>query len=306
MTGTSDSSFFQPGDGEDPLYRWFRDGTEEYQIRGRAYLEKLWADGAPYVDADAPDKATRDLASVFWELELGNAFRTAGLQLIERARLAYKNNKGPDLFIDGDSGTWVEAIVVRRGDGPDALQSPELNRVSNYDPDPLILRLLWAIKEKGKKIRVYRDAGIIKAGQAVVIAISGVMLPNRNRVITPPAIVRAVYAVNNLVVEIDLARQVEGEHVQYRSRVMRKSGKKKATDVFLNPEFSHLSAVLFDESFLTDQAPSGTGFKIVHNFQAQTALPDRWFPRGSEYWWREDSGGARIETLHHDTPVEAR
>ncbi len=117
-------SFFKPGAATDPTYVKTRDSMDENLVRGREYIERLWQEVAPCLDSDAADKATRDLASVFWELQLAYTVNSDGKCLVLRYSLAYKNNKGPDLFAKDDPGVWIDAVVVGCGTGPDALQRP--------------------------------------------------------------------------------------------------------------------------------------------------------------------------------------
>lgn len=184
------TGFFSSATATDQIYRNARDGSEDHHVRGREYLERIWQAGAQYVDRDAADKATRDLASVFWELQLAYALTSAGKRLAPRPQLAYKNNKGPDLFAAGAPGVWIEAVVVRSGDGPDALQYPELMKAYSYNPDGVILRLRSVIRDKSAKIQSYIADGTIKPGQPTIIAISGVILPHRFSGITPPEMVQ--------------------------------------------------------------------------------------------------------------------
>jgi hypothetical protein len=291
--------FFTPVTASDPIYENARDGVDAHHVRGRKYLERLWQEGAPYVDNDAAEKATRDLASVFWELQLVHALRTAGQNLTPRSGLAYKKNKGPDLFAEGEPGAWIEAVVVRRGTGPDALQQPEMMKVYSYNPDGVVLRLRSVILDKGLKLQNYISDGIIKPGHATIIAISGVILPHRSSGITPPEIVRAVYPANNPVLEIDRkTRAVTDSYVEYRDRVKKALGAEVATDIFLDPGFAHVSAVLFDEAdWVNPPNPPGADFKLVHNSMATTPLPEGWLPAGCEYWWRD---GARLVSRRHE------
>jgi hypothetical protein len=290
--------FFKLGDAPDPVYRNTRDGLDEHHAKGREYLERIWQEGARYVDPDSAEKATRDLASVFWELQLSYAVKSAGRSLVPRDRMGYKNNEGPDLFAQRPD-VWLEAVVVRCGTGPDALQYPEMAKVYKYNPDGVVLRLRSVIRDKSIKLRKYIENGIIKPGQATVIAISGATLPRRWSGMFPPEIVRAVYPANNPVIEINRkTKALSDSYVEYRNRVQKSRGAEVATDVFLDSEFAHISAVLYGEAdWINQSSPPGADFKIVHNSTAVTSLPDGWFPAGNEYWWRD---GARLESRRHN------
>lgn len=292
-------NFFKLGAATDPTYRATRDGVDEHLVKGREYIERLWHEVAPYLDSDAANKATRDLASVFWELQLAYTVKSDGKCLVPRRSLAYKNNKGPDLFAKDDSGVWIEAVVVGCGDGADALQRPEHGKAYNYNPDGVVLRFRHVIKDKSAKLQSYIADGIIKPSQATVIAISGISLYSGCG--SPPEIVRAVYPVNNLVFEINPETMaVVGSHVEYRNRVKKLQGAEVETDIFMNPQYSHISAVLYGEACWVYPAnPPGAEFKLVHNSMATTPLPYGWFP-GVEYWWREGERHWHLESRRRE------
>ena len=260
-------------------------------------MERIWQEGAQYVDLDSAEKATRDFASVFWELQLAYAVKYFGKSLLPRDRMGYRKNEGPDLFAN-DPDVWLGAVAVRGGTGPDALQYPEMMRVYNYNPDGVVLRLRSVIQDKSKQLQRHTADGVIKPGHATIIAISGVALPHRYSGITPPEIVRAVYPANNLVFEFNrTTNALSGSYIEYRDRVKKSAGVEVTTDVFLDPAFAHVSAVLYGEAdWVNPSSPPGAEFKIVHNSLAATPLPDGWLPSGDEYWWRD---GARLERRRH-------
>lgn len=95
-----------------------------------------------------------------------------------------------------------------------------------------------------------------------------------------------------------VTRAVTGRYVEYRDRVKKALGAEVETDLFLNSESSHISAVLFGESdWVNPSDPPGADFKLVHNSTATAPLPDGWLPAGDEYWWRE---GAQLESRRHE------
>jgi hypothetical protein len=276
---------------------------EDDHIKVREYLERIWQECALYVDGDAAQKATGDLAPVFWELHLARALKSAGKVLTPRAQLRYQRNKGPDLFAD-DPAVWLEAVVVTGGTGPDALRhGVEPGKVYDCNPDGVVLRMRSVIRDKSLKIEDYTKDGIVKPNQAAVIAISGDTLPLKYREIENPTpnIVRAVYPANNLVIEVNRRTMAAGApYAEYRDEFQKRRGAPVRTDVFLDPAFAHISAVLYDDSnWVTRTCRPGADFKLVHNANATTPLPDGWLPRGTEYWWRD---GSIIEWRKHASP----
>ena len=287
----------------DENYLNIRDGAEERSELAREEIERMWGMVSLYLDADSSQKATRDFIPVYWEMLLAYAIKSSGKNLVERARLRYRNNRGPDLFAEDYPGIWIEAVVVGPGTGPDAVKLPEKMKVYDYNPDPVVLRLRSVIRDKSKKFKSYFEDGIVSQGQATVIAISGVKLPHGFRVrrVGPPSIVRAVYPVNNLVIEVDReTKSVTDSHVQFRDRLVKKSGEEVTTDIFLDPSFSNISAVLFSGSDWNFPAiKPGNDFILVHNSMAATPLPDGWFI-GDEYWWHYGENNWSVESRRNE------
>ena len=67
---------------------------------------------------------------------------------------------------------------------------------------------------------------------------------------------------------------------------MRKaSGEKVDTDIFVKPEYEHISAVLFSNVDVANRTPvPGDDFIIVRNPLALKPLPDDFLKLGREYW----------------------
>ncbi len=170
-----------------------------------------------------------------------------------------------------------------------------MGKVYTYETDPVVLRLRSVIQDKSLKISSYIADGLIKTGDATIIAISGVLLPHRFSGRFPAEIVRAVYPVDNPTVDINRTTGVAGEpYLEYRDRIKKKMGAEVATDIFLDPGFAHISAVLYGEAdWVYPTKDAGGDFNVVHNPIAKSPLPDGWFPRGHEYWLRD---GMRLDS----------
>jgi hypothetical protein len=176
----------------------------------------------------------------------------------------------------------VECIVVRPGTGADAIQYPELGKAWSAEPDPAILSFRSVIEDKAKKFQKYIEKSIVKPGDRTVIAISGLLLPYRFSPRIPPEIVRAVYPVSGITIEIHRATgQVVDSYLPYDGSVRNASGAEIETDIFLNQQFRHISAVLYGEADWFDPCdPPGDEFKIMHNPRAKAAMPDVGFRVG--------------------------
>lgn len=119
-----------------------------------------------------------------------------------------------------------------------------------------------------------------------------------------------MYPANHQVIEIDKRTLARTDHYLERRENIRKAlGASVSTNVFLDPAFAYVSAVLYDESCWVSQSNHhpGIDFKVVHNPMAVTPLPDGWYPEGDEYWWRDcDSIESRRHTPEQSVVVRAR
>lgn len=292
------ASFFIDG-AADSVYCRVRDGVREEHVRSRTHLNLLWQECAHYIDSGAEKKALRELAPVFWELHLAYSLKRQGKVLVPRSRLGFKNNKGPDLFVT-DPDVWIEAVTATNGTGNDALQQPESGECVDVDTDGVILRLRSKILDKGLAFRNYMKDNIVKPEQATIIAISGLRLHYTYKYsgLYPPEIVRAVYPVNHQSIDVNLRTGAASEpYLQYRNRIDKLCGSSVFTDVFLDPDFAFISAVLYSEAdWASDPERAGMDFVLVHNTSALIPLPDSWMAVGDEYWWRD----GQLHRRHHN------
>jgi hypothetical protein len=110
--------FFQAMESAEPIYRRVRDHAVSHELKGRAFIEEIWQDSAPYLDPDLAERApSNGLVSAFWEMYLTHALKTHGIALVPRNSRTPKR-RGPDLFA-ATPDVWIEAVAATLGDGPD-------------------------------------------------------------------------------------------------------------------------------------------------------------------------------------------
>jgi hypothetical protein len=273
--------FFQTSVATDPIYERMRDRPGSHEIEGRRFIDLLWEDSAPFLDVDLAERAPANgLVPSFWEMYLAHALKTNGMNLVPRSRRVPKH-KGPDLFAETPD-VWVEAVAATPGTGPDSLTWGSCRTPI----DRFVLRLRTAIQYKAMQLKKHVNLGYIKPGQSTVIAVSGAMLPYRYGELPVPFIVRAVLGVGHIVLAFDRATMKPTDRgVEYCDEVKKVRGKEVKTDLFVNDEYSHVSAVLYSPSCWVDHPNTpGSEFVVVHNTRATSPLPDGWFPAGDEYW----------------------
>ena len=117
-----------------------------------------------------------------------------------------------------------------------------------------------------------------------VIALNGCR--NRHGDYEPPRIVRSVLPFGWQVVTVDrVSHKMVHRSYQYRSYLRKASGKKVDTDIFVKPEYEHISAVMFSNVDVANRTPvAGDDFIIVRNPLALKQLPDGFPKLGREYW----------------------
>jgi hypothetical protein len=296
----SDGTFFKPGDFPCPIYCRTRDRTDQYNTRGREFMEALWRDCAAFLDPDTLQRATLCMPTVFWELYLAHTLNGSGISLQPQARTK-QNQKGPDLFA-ANPDVWIEAIMPGPGKGPDAMEYPPREGAYDTPVDSFVLRLRGAFKEKADKMAKYMKAGQIQPGQAVVIAISGALLPTAIGEGPVPRILKTLIGVGNLVLHIaPLTGRTVSHSVEHRDKVQKKSGPIR-TDPLLDPAYSHISAVIYSPcDWVTHPEQPGIDFTVIHNENANVKLPRGWLRVGDEYW----RDGFELHSATHSPPPVA-
>ena len=294
-------SFFRPGDFACAIYCRTRDKMDRHNTKGREFMEAIWQECGGFLDPDTPKRATLSMPAVFWELYLAHVLKSAGISLQPQAR-SKKNQKGPDLFADKPD-VWIEAVLPELGTGPDAMEYPPMGIASDVPVRSFILRLRSAFETKARIMAEYARTGLVKSGQAQVIAISGALLPTAIGEGPVPRILQAILGVGNLVLDIaQRTGEIVGHSVEHRDEVQKKSGAAINTAPFLDHAYSHISAVIYSASCWVNHPPvPGPDFTVIHNDIADVKLPHGWLPIGDEYW-RE---GDKLHSERHSTPVDA-
>jgi hypothetical protein len=228
------------------------------------------------------------MPTVFWELYLAHGLNSSGISLQPQARTK-QNQKGPDLFA-ANPDVWIEAVMPGLGTGPDAMEYPSMGVVYDTPVDSFILRLQNAFETKARRMAKYMEEGPIQPGQATVIAISGALLPTAIGEGPVPRILKAILGIGNIVVDIDRRTgQIVRHFVEHRDQVEKKSGAAIKTAPFLDPAYSHISAVVYSPyNWVTHPEKPGVDFTVIHNENATIKLRRGWLPVGDEYWREGD------------------
>ncbi len=277
-------------DGPDRAYSNLRHPAgenEEYLIRGRAFCEKLWALTSNYLDADLPDKATRQFHQCFWEMYLAGALLDMGLPLVPRSA-RQKPGAGPDLQVG--SNTWIEAIAVTSGSGPDAIVPPAINVASDVPDEQMKLRLIFGVDEKRRKFERYRQNGLVGPDDICIVALNAALVQPVHFEWHPPRIVRALMEFGSPVLVLNRSNgQVVERTNYYQGSVKKMSGSSVSQGMFHDGTCSPISACLYSVvGILADKHPLGCDFHMVHNATAAVPLRRGFIQRGFEHWSEQD------------------
>jgi hypothetical protein len=269
----------------DEFYRMIRDENRAPVVELRSYLENLWGTYHDYADKDFPRQLAQDFQARFWEMYLTCTLIDKSFNVLPKRTRA----RGPDIRIEyGSTTIWIEAVTPTVGDSnkPDSVPPVKMGVAQEVPDEQMTLRYRSAIHDKyfGKYFTYLRD-GIIRSGDCYVIALNGCRMPWRGGDYEPPRIVRSVLPFGWKVVTIDTSsHKIVNTGHQYRAHLRKASGDKVETDIFVKPEYSHLSAVMFSEANIANlRSGMGDDFIIVDNPLASKRLPDDFPKVGKKY-----------------------
>lgn len=265
----------------DQAYNNIRDGDHPMDIFAKELANNLWQRYEPFADDHFLDQFQRDFYARFWEMDLTCCLLDFNFSIDSV-------NHGPDIKItNNDTPIWVEAIAPNNGkEGlPDSVPELTLGVASSVPDEQIILRLTSAIDEKYKKYNQYIKDGIVLENEPYIIAINGGQIRHATSDFNPPRIVRAVFPIGNEYIQLDRATMKPvGGGFHYKEAVTKANGTDIPIDIFLNPEFKGISAIIYSNSDCCNR-PETTGldYVTVHNPMARNPIEPGTFPIGTEY-----------------------
>ncbi len=269
---------------DDPIYKFIRDDPEQATKVAKTFTESLWQKYCPYADNHFRVEIQKVFHARFWEMYLACTLMDKGYQIAS-------DNTGPDIRVEHKGNIiWIEATAPTSGSQNSSDKVPELiitqpPTAQKVPEEQIILRYRSAIYEKYvNKYFGYLGSGVIGKEDFYLVAINGCQIPSSGSDFDPPRIVRCVLPIGYPQVTSDTAsRQKTSGGYQYRPQINKASGSSVKTDIFLDPYYKHISAVLFSNVNIFKLTKSmGDDFIIVHNPLAHL-LPD-YFPNfGRQY-----------------------
>jgi len=294
-------ALFEDGiDAPDPSYNNIRDGDHPMEVYAKDLAISLWKLYEPYADDHFLDQIKRDFDARFWEMDLTCCLLGFGFEV-------HSDKHGPDIKITNlESPLWIEAIAPNSGkEGlPDSVAELTLGIASSVPDEQIILRFTSAINEKHSKYLQYLADNIVKEGEPYVIAINGGQVRQSRQDFDPPRIVRAVFPIGNEYIQFDRKTMKPiGSGFHYKEAVTKANGTDIPIDIFLNPEFSGISAVIYSNSDCCNRPDAaGLDYVVVHNPMAKNPIKPGTFPIGTEYIPRQiNDAEYQLEKVIHQS-----
>lgn len=274
----------------DPTYLGFRDGDKEV----RQYLEDIWTSYKPYADDNFHDQFQRkgQCRARLWEMRLTTILVAIGLKVVPKKE---RTQGGPDIQIEHSPTIWIEAIVPAESDMLRSIAEQNKTMLMPAPETEIVMRYTNAVQSKWNKYQDYLRKGMIKPEAIYVIAISDLNFRYPTWLfedIEPPIIAKALFGIGepyvSFVVGVENSYSYGIESMPARKK---HNGAPVETDLFLNPKYCGISAVLSSKNVLRTRNP-GDDFHIFHNPNAGVKMPHGFIPCGQE--WQFDGTLSRI------------
>jgi|SRR3972149_848028 len=278
-------SFFQEGFECNRGYINIRDLSHLSEIK--EFVEQLWQEYRPYADIHFRNDAKAHFQERFWEMYLGVTLISHGFTLDAGG------TTGPEFYVtNARKKIWWEAIAPGRGEGEDAV--PELvygaSVTTKVPAEQIILRLRHAIEEKYGKYQRYLEQDVLNGDDSYVIAVNSTHVHPIVSEIELPYIIKAILPFGNLTVVWDMSenRLIDTFH-EYCNSIRKKRGSDVSTDIFFDPRYSGISAVLHSNvDAVNKPVEFGADFVLIHNPCARNPIEPGTFRFGIEYWVEGD------------------
>jgi type I restriction enzyme S subunit len=218
-----------------------------------------------------------------WEMMLARHLDAQGHRLTSP-------DHGPDFRFEHDGLTvWVEAISPEpKGLPADWMTGPVPGefKVGSLPQREILLRWTAAFKEKWDKLQSYRKNGIVREGDAYVIAINGCQLgafPLNHGISQFPFAAEAVYCVGPLAVPVNTDSGKMGQaFITEQNSILNANAAPVPTSPFVDPAYEGVSAIIACSMDRSDEA--SLPIDVIHNHFARVRVPERILGSEGDEW----------------------
>jgi hypothetical protein len=201
---------------------------------------------------------------------------------------------GPDILIHTPDGArcWIEAVAATPGEEKkeDTVWQRPATHVGSFSgpsDEKVMLRYLSVIKDKREKILKYRKRGIVKEGDACLIALShGGIIDSDLCDEEVPAVVRAVLGIGEPVLHLPIYSD-EPSYVETppRDAVLKTNGSRISTRGFLDGAVNGVAGILWvSQKVWNLRWEASKSLKLVHNPTAAVPIKVGSIPTRCEMW----------------------
>ena len=262
------------------LSAWYNKPNIQNSKQIIANLEQMWEEFKPYSDSnfltDLTSNEENKFQKRYWEMFLGSHLLRQGLKLSHPSKAG-----GPDFKIEYNGHVlWIEATTP--GPSEKNNQVPEISSIHStakkVPSNEILLRYTGAIDTKFKKYKEYLNKNIVKPNEIFIIAINYYKYSPLyfQGISTYPAIFEAVYPIGPQQINKD-----SSHGLTLRDKIFNVNGKPIDTNLFLNPQYSGITAILFANQ---SEYPPKSEIILVHNKLAANPLHPSPLKVDCEYW----------------------
>ena len=233
----------------------------------KAFCELLWSTFEIHADTHFLEQIRRSFYERYWEMYLTSSLIDWGFE-VQSAR------HGPDILIENnDLRIWIEAVASGNGDpiyNLDVVPDIETGIAQQVPEEKIILRLRSSIETKSLVYHNYIRDSIIENNEPYIIALNGAKLNFMSRTDDIPYILKLILPIGDHYYDF----QNETAGITYRDTIVRENGTEISTNVFLDDNYRHISAILYSNTHAGRfDEDIGSDFILIHNPKAVNPLP---------------------------------
>ena len=232
----------------------------------KIFCEGLWKKFEVYADTHFLTQIRINFDERYWEMYLTSS-------LIDWNFEIQSPNHGPDILIDDEiNRIWIEAVTSGNGDpisNLDVVPEIETGIAQLVPEEKIILRLRSSVENKSAKYHDYINDSIIRDTEPYIIAINGSKLNFMTRTDDIPYILKSILPIGDYSYNF----ASETTSISSRDSIRRVGGAEVSTNVFLDDNYKHISAILYSNTHAGRfDEEIGSDYILIHNPNAVNPL----------------------------------